>query len=91
MPPTASLPNIRVKAVPPFSKTGVDFAGPLFVKGKSDPVTDLYHFVYLLRDESRSLGIGRRFVHRNFYTMLKKVHSQKGSTNVDEFRPRKDL
>lgn len=42
MPPTASLPNIRVKAVPPFSKIGVDFAGPLFVKGKSDPVTKIY-------------------------------------------------
>ena len=33
-PPTASLPEFRVRRAPPFSKEGVDFAGPLFVKGK---------------------------------------------------------
>ena len=32
-PPTASLPEFRVRPAPPFSKVGVDFAGPLFVKG----------------------------------------------------------
>ena len=32
-PPTASLPEFRVRPAPPFSKVGVDFVGPLFVKG----------------------------------------------------------
>ena len=35
VPPMAALPDFRVRVVPPFSKVGVDFAGPLFVKGVS--------------------------------------------------------
>ena len=31
-PPIAPLPNFRVSEAPPFSKVGVDFAGPLFIK-----------------------------------------------------------
>ena len=31
-PPPPPLPTLRVKEVPPFVHTGVDFAGPLFVK-----------------------------------------------------------
>ena len=34
-PPTAALPDFRVKEAPPFSRVGVDFAGPLYVKEKS--------------------------------------------------------
>ena len=34
VPPVAPLPDFRVSEVPPFSHVGVDFAGPLFVKGK---------------------------------------------------------
>ena len=33
-PPTASLPEFRVRPALPFSKVGVDFAGTLFVKKK---------------------------------------------------------
>ena len=33
-PPAASLPEFRVRESFPFSKVGVDFAGPLYVKGK---------------------------------------------------------
>ena len=32
-PAEAALPEFRVKESPPFSKIGVDFAGPLYVKG----------------------------------------------------------
>ena len=31
-PQTAALPEFRVKEVPAFSKVGVDFAGPLYVR-----------------------------------------------------------
>ena len=33
-PPVAPLPDFRVNAAPPFSKIGVDFAGPLYCKGQ---------------------------------------------------------
>ena len=41
-PPTASLPDFLVNKAPPFSKTGVDFAGPLFVKDKSNEMRKVY-------------------------------------------------
>ena len=31
-PETAALPQFRVRQAPPFDKTGVDFAGPLYAK-----------------------------------------------------------
>ena len=31
-PEPASLPEFRVRQSPPFSKVGVDFAGPLYIK-----------------------------------------------------------
>ncbi|XP_048580427.1 uncharacterized protein LOC116614572 [Nematostella vectensis] len=31
-PPIAALPEFRVSEAPPFSKTGVDFAGPVYIK-----------------------------------------------------------
>ena len=34
-PPTSALPEFRVREAPPFSKVGVDFAGPLYVKGRA--------------------------------------------------------
>ena len=36
VPPPASLPKFRVEESPAFTNTGVDFAGPLFVKVKDD-------------------------------------------------------
>ena len=41
-PPTASLPDFRVNKAPPFSKTGVDFTGPFFVKDKSNQMRKVY-------------------------------------------------
>ena len=41
-PPTAALPDFRVKEAPPFSRVGVDFAGPLYVKQKSGEMDKAY-------------------------------------------------
>ena len=41
-PPTASLPDFRVREAPPFSRVGVDFAGPLYVKQKSGKIYKAY-------------------------------------------------
>ena len=35
-PPIAPLPDFRVNEAPPFSKVGVDFAGPLFIKRQGE-------------------------------------------------------
>ena len=41
-PPTAALPEYRVTEAEPFSKVGIDFAGPLFVKGKQGEMSKVY-------------------------------------------------
>ena len=38
IPMTAPLPQDRVMEVPPFTNTGVDFAGPLYIKNSNDKV-----------------------------------------------------
>ena len=42
LPLTASLPEFRASTALPFSKMGVDFAGPLFMKGKSEQMRKVY-------------------------------------------------
>ena len=64
-PPIASLPEFRVRPAPPFSKVGVDFAGPLFVKKKVHKEKELLRFVYLLRDATCSPRAGRGFMGGN--------------------------
>ena len=41
-PPTASLPEFRVRETFPFSKVGIDFAGPLYVKSKERKMEKVY-------------------------------------------------
>ena len=41
-PATAALPNFRVSEAPPFSSTGVNYAGPLFVKGNNGEMEKTY-------------------------------------------------
>lgn len=41
-PRSAALPEFRVKEAPPFSKVGVDFAGPLHVKAPTGGMKKVY-------------------------------------------------
>ena len=41
VPPTAPLPQFRVEESPAFNNTGVDFAGPLFVKSDVKEKSDM--------------------------------------------------
>ena len=45
-PPTAVLPGFRVKEGPPFSRVGIDFAGPLYVKEKSGQMSKAYVAIF---------------------------------------------
>ena len=42
LPPTAMLPEFRVTEAPPFSNSGVDFAGPLYVKSTNGEMNKSY-------------------------------------------------
>ena len=46
-PTTAVLPDFRVREAPPFSRVGVDFAGPLYVKQKSGEMDKAYIALFL--------------------------------------------
>ena len=45
-PPMAPLPEFRVIQAPPFSKVGVDFAGPLYVKGMKGQMKKVYTVLF---------------------------------------------
>ena len=45
-PPTASLPDLRVRPAPPCSNVGADFAGPLFFKGKGSQMRKVYFALF---------------------------------------------
>ena len=51
--PVAPLPELRVKAAPPFSVTGLDFAGPLFCADYPGNFF-LYFAIYVCRDPSHT-------------------------------------
>ena len=42
LPKIAPLPELRVKEAPPFSRIGVDFAGPLYCKGEKKSTKKVY-------------------------------------------------
>ena len=58
---------------------------PNFPRAQYLDICTLTHEPIVKCDKSCSFGIGRRFVHGKFYTMLKKIKSQKESTNVHDF------
>ena len=73
IPPTAALPDFRVKEAPPCSRVGVDFAGPLYVKEKSRQMGKTYialflccmtRAVHLELEEDLSTGTFRRRLRR---------------------------
>ena len=45
-PPSPPLPEFRVKECPPFAYTGVDFAGPLYVKTYTGPQQKVWICLY---------------------------------------------
>ena len=73
-PPSPSLPDFRVKASPPFTTTGVDYAGPLYLRG-GDKVW-ICLFTDLLCCASSASGTSSRFDSQGIYPLSETVLRQ---------------
>ena len=61
-PPEADLPEFRVREAPPFSRVGVDFAGPLYVECRRREEESVYRVIFLLYYSRDTRGISTRSV-----------------------------
>ena len=82
-PPAAPLPDFRVTEAPPFSRIGLDFAGPLFCKNSNSKATKVYIVLYAC---CVARGIQLDLVHSlNALTFLNSFRcfaSRKGTPNL---------
>ena len=79
-PPVTALRDFRVQEAMPFSKVGVDFAGPLFVKSKTGEMSKVYIALFTC--------CVTRAVHLDLVTDLTTstfVRTSEKNTNVDCF------
>ena len=82
-PPTATLPDFRVKESPPFRKVGVDFAGPLYVKGPVDEMTKCYIalFTYCIT-RAVHLDLVQNLLATTFVNCLKRMCARRGTPSL---------
>ncbi len=87
-PPPPPLPRFRVEEEPPFTNTGVDFAGPMYVKS-SEPGRSKK--VWLCLYTCCPFGHRTRYDHSSIPSKPKAIFCKKGPPANDDFRQRKDL
>ena len=82
-PPTAMLPEFRVTESPPFSKMGVDFAGPLYAKGPKGVMTKCYIALFTCCvTRAVHLELVENLLASTFVNCLRRVCSRRGTPTL---------
>ena len=82
-PPTAMLPDFRVTEAPPFSKMGVDFAGPLYAKGPTGVMTKCYIALFTCCvTRAVHLELVENLLASTFVNCLRRVCSRRGTPTL---------
>ena len=82
-PPSATLPEFRVKESPLFSKVGVDFAGPLYVKGPGGEVTKCYIALFTCCiTRAVHLELVQNLLATTFVNCLKRMCARRGTPSL---------
>ena len=82
-PPMAILPEFRVRESPPFSKVGVDFAGPLYVKGHEGKMTKCYIALFTCCiTRAIHLELSENLLSSTFVNCLKRVCARRGTPTL---------
>ena len=89
----ASLPEFRVRESFPFSKVGVDFAGPLYVKDKTKEMNKVYIALFICCvTRAVHLELVEDLTSQTFRRALRRFSSRRGtpalivSDNAKTFR-----
>ena len=91
-PPPPPLPAFRVKEAPAFAYTGVDFAGPLYVKGSNDSKEIKVWICLLTCCVVRAIHLEvTRLNSAVLHTMLQTFHCQERFPNPYDIRQWKDV
>jgi hypothetical protein len=86
----SDLPESRVSEDPPFSHSGVDFAGPLLLKSREQNAEPRDHLqslrlpVHLRLDASNTFGINNKFERRSFLYGISSIRCEK-RTALDHY------
>ena len=82
-PPTAMLPDFRVTESPPFSKVGVDFAGPLYYKDNKGEMSKCYIALFTCCvTRAVHLELVENLLTSTFVNCLRRVCSRRGTPSV---------
>lgn len=82
-PPTAMLPDFRVTESPPFSKMGVDFAGPLYAKGSTGVMTKCYIALFTCCvTRAVHLELVENLLASTFVNCLRRVCARRGTPTL---------
>ena len=82
-PNVAPSPDFRVNEAPPFSKIGIDFAGPLYCKGAKGSTTKFYIALFTCcATRGLHLGLVNDLSTSTFLNALRRFASRRGTPSL---------